>query len=339
MSFAPTWTCPGTGPPMSIWWMVEPTQPMSSPSKWIAPSTTTSIWCCAPAYGSLQRNMSSGRMPGFSAHVATTSFASVSIEIACTSMYGAITRESPRAVMIEAFMSWTSLAMSEPETRSRVFAASSLMLQRRCRRISNVIGSTRIADHSILLGHGGVAIGPDLVRLVEPEVPREPEIEMRLTLRDRACHEEERGHVLLAHPGRPPRDVHVEGEREADGVGADRVRGLVVDDVLDEIPVRAHVDVRVDRLGPVAEHARMDPREVGVVHDVLDRARRVRFPAVLGPDRSEVRTLGLGPFGDRLARLLERDPHEAVALVGVERVDARLRRDGTARRQRGDARA
>src|SRR5438034_5208119 len=177
--------------------------------------------------------MSSGRMPGFSAHVATTSFASVSIEFPCTSMYGAITRESPRAVMIEAFMSWTSLAMSEPETRSRVFAASSLMLQRRCRRISNVIGSTRIAgpafafvgsaivivflprarspldpeplerppvfdrrrirsaqvqlvgkverqelralgldDHSILLGDGGVAIGPDLVRLVEPEIGR-----------------------------------------------------------------------------------------------------------------------------------------------------------------------
>ncbi len=84
-------------------------------------------------------------MPGFSAHVATTSFASVSIEIACTSMYGAITRESPRAVMIDAFMSCTSLAMSEPDTRSRVFAASSLMLQRRCRRISNVIGSVRIA--------------------------------------------------------------------------------------------------------------------------------------------------------------------------------------------------
>jgi len=75
--------------------------------------------------------MSSGLTPGLRIDVATTSFASVSIEIACTSMYGAMTSESPEAVMSDVFMSCTSLAMSEPDTRSSVFAPSSLMLQRR----------------------------------------------------------------------------------------------------------------------------------------------------------------------------------------------------------------
>src|SRR6266851_1735502 len=66
--------------------------------------------------------------------------------MACTSMYGARTSESPCAFMIDVFMSWTSLAISEPETRSRVCPASSLMLHKRWRRISKVTGSTRVGS-------------------------------------------------------------------------------------------------------------------------------------------------------------------------------------------------
>src|SRR6185295_4895263 len=141
----------------------------------MAASTTTSIWCCAPANGSLVRNMSSGRMPGFVAHVATTSYAMVSIEIACTSMYGAITSESPVAVMIEVFMSWTSLAMSEPDTRSRVFAPSSLMLQRRWRRISKVIGSTRMRGPGVPFVFGAVFTAIVSSLRVDRAGPRDPE--------------------------------------------------------------------------------------------------------------------------------------------------------------------
>src|SRR6266851_6870710 len=66
--------------------------------------------------------------------------------MACTSMYGARTSESPWAFMIDVFISWTSLAINEPETRSRVCPASSLMLHNRWRRISNVTGSTRVGS-------------------------------------------------------------------------------------------------------------------------------------------------------------------------------------------------
>src|SRR5581483_9323802 len=283
---------------------------------------------------SLQRNMSSGRMPGFAAHVATTSLASVSMEIAWTSMYGAMTSESPAAVITEVFMSCTSLAMSEPDTRSSVFAPSSLMLHSRWRRISKVIGSTRIFgpdaalaalvaavftairpsllvhragpgdahplqrapvldlsrvgpaqvqlrgqverellgtlrldDPAVLLGDIGVAFGEDLVGLVEREVAREPEVELRLALSDGPGDEEERGDVpravALAGPARATaRDVHVQRERQRHRVGADRVRRFVVHHVADLAPLGLHADVRIDRLGAVAEDARMHPGKV-----------------------------------------------------------------------------
>src|SRR5215218_262296 len=61
-------------------------------------------------------------------------------------MYGASTSDSPCAFISDVFMSWTSLAMSDPETRSSVWPASSLMLHKRWRTISKVTGSTRVGS-------------------------------------------------------------------------------------------------------------------------------------------------------------------------------------------------
>src|SRR5438477_11380933 len=73
--------------------------------------------------------------------------------------------------MIEVFMSCTSLAMSEPDTRSSVFAPSSLMLQRRWRRISNVMGSTRIRGRSAAFDRSAftaIAVLPSWIDVARP---------------------------------------------------------------------------------------------------------------------------------------------------------------------------
>jgi len=64
MSGASTQKLPTTEPPMSEWCSTLATQQNSCPAANTGAATMVSGWCGVPTYGSLDRNMSPGPMPG-----------------------------------------------------------------------------------------------------------------------------------------------------------------------------------------------------------------------------------------------------------------------------------
>src|SRR6266511_4247545 len=97
-----------------------------------------------------------------------------------------------------------------------------------------------------------------------------------------------------------------------------RVRSLGTDDlVVQDVALDPDLVVRDDRALGIAEQAGVHEREVAEVGEVLDLAGRVALPAVRAAGDG-LPGLELRDLGERPARLLERDPDEAVALLAAE---------------------
>src|SRR5262245_32407315 len=98
--------------------------------------------------------------------------------------------------MRPAFMSKTSVATGDPDSRLIVSAPSSLMYQRRCRTISKTAGSSRspiplwVTDTRSALQRGGVVLLGELCRLrslvADPAVGRQDEVLDLVQADDRA---------------------------------------------------------------------------------------------------------------------------------------------------------
>ena len=99
--------------------------------------------------------------------------------------------------------------------------------------------------------------------------------------------------------------------------GKSSVRRLGPHDlVVQDVALGLDLVARHDRALGVAEQARVHPREVAEVGEVLDLARGVAAPLVRAARHRRPPTQ-LGHLGQRQPRLLERDPDEAEALDGT----------------------
>ncbi len=82
-SSPPTDQLPGETPPRSTWWATAPVQANSSPSWNSGANTLTSFWCRPPpTQGSLHKNISAGRIPGFCERCSSVHLTAMSSEAA-----------------------------------------------------------------------------------------------------------------------------------------------------------------------------------------------------------------------------------------------------------------
>jgi hypothetical protein len=130
MSAASTQKLPTTEPPMSEWCSTLATQQNSCPPAKTGAATMVSGWCGVPTYGSLDRNMSPGPIPGSALRCSKIHWTVSDWALEKYCRYGPRNTSSPRWVRIDGWKSRVSMVIGETHSRCSVWPCSTLAFSR-----------------------------------------------------------------------------------------------------------------------------------------------------------------------------------------------------------------